>query len=283
MKKLALAVLILVSSVTMFAQGFKQLPNVEAIHAFAGMKVPTQSVENNQFGFDYMRFEVIFSDDSSKMRVHFRHDFASSKIQLANVSKKFGNITITAGRFLDPIWYLFPAPHAMAQTAYAASVNSFTVLNDGISLQYDDVLNDKKITVRASIFDCDGNRNVSASVDVALSADTHMGYFVQTRGNKTGFGLMARSALHPLLNVEGGMVSRPTTSAAPVEFYAQNQAKLTDKLSIWLQGDFQAHCDIMSVVRTMVGAAYQYSNNSHLKLFYNFTDKVVIAKVTFFL
>ncbi len=279
MKKLAL-VLFVLFTIGISAQDVK-LPNINAIHAFAGLNIPTQEAGKDQFKFDYMRLHMDLSSDNIK--VQFRHDFASNKIQLANVSKSFGNFTITAGRFLDPIWWLFPAPHTMSQTAYASSINSFTVLNDGVSVQYDDVFNDKRVTGRISIFDCDGNRNISGSVDVTLSESTHLGYFFQTRGNKTGFGLMARSSFHLLLNLEGGMVSRPTTSSAPVEFYAQNQAKITDKLSIWLQGDFQADSETISTIRTMIGTAYQYSANSHLKLFYNFTDKLAVAKITFYL
>lgn len=282
MKKLfVLFVFVLFAISVVSAQDLKQLPNIDAIRVFAGMNVPTQNVDKDQFKFDYMRLHIDLSNDVIKMQ--FRHDFSSGKIQLASISKSFGALTITAGRFLDPIWYLFSAPHMMSQTAYASSVNSFTVLDDGLSAQYEDVFNDKKITVRASIFDCDGNRNVSGSVDVALSSDAHIGYFVQTRGTKTGFGLMARNAFHPLLNVEGGIVSRPTSSSASVEFYGQNQARITNEFSIWLQGDFQMNSSTTSTVRTMVGAAYQYSTNSHLKLFYNFTEKIAVAKITFFL
>ncbi|MFA7201580.1 MAG: hypothetical protein WC099_01100 [Candidatus Paceibacterota bacterium] len=282
MKKLVLVALFVILSTSFISAQTFNLNGINAeAHVFAGMNIPTQDVSKDQFKFDYMRLHVDLSND--QIKVQFRHDFSSGKIQLANVSKTFGNFTVTAGRFLDPIWYLFPAPHMMSQTAYASSVNSFTVLDDGISMQYDDVFNDKKVTARISVFDCDGNRNVSASVDVTLSEGTHIGYFLQTRGNKKGFGLMAKSAFHSLLNVEGGIVSRPTSSSAPVEFYAQNQAKLTDKISVWLQGDFEANSSTTNTVRTMVGAAYQYSTNSHLKLFYNFTEKLVVAKVTFFL
>lgn len=284
MKKLValfvfISILFTVSAV--FAQDSK-IPNIDAIHVFAGMNVPTQDVDKNQFRFDYMRLHVDLSNSEIKMQ--FRHDFASNKLQLANVSKSFGDFMVTVGRFLDPVWQLYPAPHKMEQTNYPLSICSFGVLDDGVSLSFVDSLQSGNIlTAYASIYDSEGSRNISASVDVALGK-THLGYFFQTKNGFTGFGLILRNSFHRLLNLEGGMITRPVvSSAASVEFYVQSQAQIFDNTSVWLQSDYQANSDAFWSSRLMAGVTYKYSTNSHLKLFWNFTDKVAVAKITFFM
>jgi len=255
----------------MFAQDIK-FPNVDAIHVFAGLNVPTQNVGADQFRFDYMRFHIDLSNDVIKLQ--FRHDFSSGNLQLANVSQTFGNFTITAGRFLDPTWQLQPAPHTMSQGAHAISISTFTVLDNGIGITY----TGNSISMYASVFDCNGNRNFSASL-----VHKNGGVFIQKNGSEYGFGWILRESYGKLVNVEGGIVKRANGSnPPPVEFYLQNRAQVFDNLNVWLQGDFQAKSDD-EVSRVLVGVAYQYSKNSHLKLFYNFTDKVAVAKVTFFL
>ena len=289
MRKVLLVLFAIFVSGSLSAQN--QLPNIDGIHVFAGLNVPTRNVDREQFKFDYMRLHVDLSN--SEIKVQFRHDFSSGKLQLANVSKTFGDLTITAGRFLDPVWWLYPAPHTMSQTSYPVSVNTFTVLNDGIGATYvtRDFRGKQTMTFYVSVFDCNGTRNISASID-ALGI---FGAFIQTRGTETGFGLIARGKIHPLVNLEGGVVRRPEKMENMIaEFYIQNQAIIMSNFSVWLQANFLWQASYMtndeSIVpakfessRVMAGATYQYSKNSHVKLFYNLIDKVAVAKITFFL
>ncbi len=271
MKKL-LAVFVLFFSSFIFAQTFNFNGVSAEAHVFAGMNIPTQSVEKDQFRLDYVRLHVDLSND--EMKIQFRHDFASNKLQLANVSKTFGYFTFTAGRFLDPVWYLYPEPHIMSQTAYPVSVNTFTVLDNGIGAVY----TGGSVSIYASVFDCDGNRNFSASI-----VHKNGGGFIQKNGSRYGFGWILReSYFGDLITIEGGVVRSPLQNAPDFEEYLQGSVKINNKLSLWLQGDFQAVPD-NEVSRTLIGAAYQYSKNSHCKFFYNFTEKIAVAKITFFL
>lgn len=287
MKKLLVVLFVMLSGI-LFAQ--TQLPNIDGIHVFAGLNIPAKDVNKDQFKFDYMRLHVDLSNAETK--IQFRHDFSSGKLQLANVSRSFGDFTITAGRFLDPVWQLYPAPHTMSQVSYPVSVNMFTVLDDGVGITYvaRDFTGKQSTTLYASIFDCNGERNISASINTNVG-----GIFLQTRGTETGFGLMARGSFNPLINLEGGMIKRPERIKNTIaDFYIQNQSIISNNTSIWLQADFQWQISYVSdddsiipakfnTSRIMMGAAYQYSKNSHLKVFYSFTDKIAITKITFFL
>lgn len=251
--------LLLALAVAVFGQEkSSNFANIDAINFFGGIDIAKSD-------FDYVRLHMDFSSHNF-ITAQFRYDFMLEQLQLANITRTFGKIRVTVGRFLDPVWYLYPAPHLMPQVFYPLTTLSLLVFENGVGIKYQD----KDLSLRVSGYDFGGRASISFSAEM-----NQICLFLQKR-NKNIIGFVLRKKFNSILNLEGGGVVSSSDSEL-FGFYLQNQLTINNLIIM-----FQA--DLMHDKRRMLaGLSYKYSEGSHLKFVYNFTQKTLVAKISFFM
>jgi hypothetical protein len=222
------------------------------------MNVPTQAKKE----YALKRARVGLKMSKSWFSVKFEYDFIQPdlKYSYVKVNKRLskGNISFLAGKFLNPLAYLWPGPKTLPLTRYTVALNDFSIYSTGIALWY----RQGKFMFRTAHYG-QGEMSGALTYDwISIFWEKGVGYGLVIKNPFTAW------FFHPFIGAtrhkDGSQV-----------YFLQNYIQLPYKLRFYFL------YDIGDDESLLIGFNEEFFKNSFIKFFYETKDKEFILRITF--
>ena len=204
--------------------------------------------------------------ESIKTKAVLEYDFSSDKVKYAYIgfSKNFTEnlgFEFSGGQLLSPVQYTYPGPKAIPLTRWPDGSDYFTAYQEGICVKF----YGKRWSVRISNWSDSG-------VDGTTVMVNYKNLFVY-HDDSEGYGVVIDSPWGT--RAFDSRIGYADSKERGETFFVQNESKLGEKLSLWVQVEYSESLDYLS------GLTYTYKHNSFLKLFWDSRTDSLEARVTY--
>lgn len=232
----------------------------QTVYGFGFLNVPVEKGDTYNLG--WIRLGVKTKVDDQKTMT-LEYDVNASALKYANLAWRdslFGGVgTVVAGKFLNPVAYLYDAPKWLHATRWPLTINNYGIYSTGLSVWYQY----QKILFRIAHYN---SNSVSLTVgfpelNFFWEKDIGYGFIAQTTGQNKWLNLRVCCTSYQLNGIKNA-------------YFVSNEVKLLDNLYLFTQLDYQDGYE------TLTGLTWEYAKYCYVKAYYDsITDKasVVVA------
>jgi len=231
--------------------------NAQNFYGFGALKIPTDNTE--AYTFKWARVGMTVDRRGKQFVAEF--DVMSSEVQYfyLRLHKNLlgGEISVLAGKFLNPVPYLYPGPKTVQTPRWAKTLDGFGIYSTGTAIWY----KSGQITLRAAHYNGNG-----------AAATISYGLFSWFWERNVGQGIAITPFKSRFLTPWLGLTKyQDETITASIQNYVQ--------LAPWLR--FYSLVDLVQdqLPVFMTGVSIQYAKNSFLKIFKD--EERFLAEITF--